>query len=80
MASIRKLYIDSRFGIGPPNDFTVELPLQVTTTKEQGLVLGQFSLPNVFGSVLAGTNDRHPWQVDGEETPHTTQKRGGTRQ
>ena len=53
MASIRKLYIDSRFGIGPPNDFTAELPLQVTTTNEQGLVLGRFSIPIVFGSVMA---------------------------
>ena len=69
MASIRKTYIDSRFGIGPPNDFTVELPLQITTTKEQGLVLGQFSIPNVFGSVIAGYNDRLYWRVDGMDTP-----------
>ena len=73
MASIRKIYIDSRFGIGPPNDFTVELPLQVTTTKEQGLVLGQFSIPNVFGSVIAGYNDRLYWRVDGVNAPNTIQ-------
>ena len=73
MASIRKIYIDSKFGIGPPNDFTVELPLQITTTTEQGVVLGQFSIPNVFGSVMAGYNDRLYWRVDGVDAPQTIQ-------
>ena len=63
MTTIRKLFLDSRFGVGSAGDFTIELPLQVLTKKTEGLVLGAFSIANVFNSVIAGYNDRLYWRV-----------------
>ena len=71
---IRKLWIDSRQGVGATNDFTVELPLQVTTTKEQGCLVGQFSIPNVFSSVMRDYNDRLYFRVDGVNVDNTIQQ------
>ena len=71
---IRKLWIDSRQGVGATNDFTVELPLQVTTTKEQGCLIGQFSIPNVFSSVMRDYCDRLYFRVDGVNVDNTIQQ------
>ena len=71
---IRKLWIDSRQGVGSTNDFTVELPLQVTTTKEQGCLVGQFSIPNVFSSVMRDYCDRLYFRVDGVNVDNTIQQ------
>ena len=60
-------------GRGSTNDFTVELPLQITTTKEQGCLVGQFSIPNVFSSVMERYNDRLYFRVDGVDTANTFQ-------
>ncbi len=60
-------------GRGSTNDFTVELPLQINTTKEQGCLVGQFSIPNVFSSVMERYNDRLYFRVDGVDTANTIQ-------
>ena len=62
---MRGLWVDSRRGVGAAGGFTVELPLQVTTTEEQGCLVGQFSMPNVFSSVMRDYNDRLYFRVDG---------------
>jgi hypothetical protein len=71
--SIKQLRLLCRLGIGSTNDFTIELPLQVNTTKEQGCVVGQFSMPNVFSSVMLNYNDRLYFRVDGVDLPNTIQ-------
>ena len=70
---IRKLWIDSRQGIRATNDFTIELPLQDTTTQEQGCLVGQFSIPNVFSPVMHDYNDRLYFRVDGVDAANTIQ-------
>ena len=60
-------------GRGSTNDFTVELPLQINTTKEQGCLVGQFSIPNIFSSVMERYNDRLYFRVDGVDTANTIQ-------
>ena len=71
MTTIRKLFLDSRFGVGSAGDFTIELPLQVLTKKTEGLVLGAFSIANVFNSVTAGYNDRLHWRVSNNVAENT---------
>jgi hypothetical protein len=44
-----------------------------TTTKEQGCLVGQFSIPNVFSSVMERYNDRLYFRVDGVDTANTIQ-------
>ena len=75
MTTIRKLFLDSRFGVGGAGDFTIELPLQVQTKKTEGLVLGAFSIANVFNSVQANYNDRLHWRV--ATTPWRTRSTRG---
>ena len=71
MTTIRKLFLDSRFGVGSAGDFTIELPLQVQTKKTEGLVLGAFSIANVFNSVQANYNDRLYWRVSNNAVENT---------
>ena len=63
--------MDSRFGVGSAGDFTVDLPLQVITKKTEGLVLGAFSIANVFNSVIANYNDRLCWRVSNTVAENT---------
>ena len=66
MAQIRKIFIDSRINAtGTPNDFTVQLPPEIATRRTQGLVLGQFSIANVFTTVMSGYNDILYYRLDG---------------
>ena len=71
MTTCRKLFLDSRFGVGSAGDFTVDLPLQVITKKTEGLVLGAFSIANVFNSVIANYNDRLYWRVSNTVAENT---------
>ena len=55
----RKLFIDSRWrSAGSHNDFTVELPNDVDTTRTSSVYLASCSFSNTFETVLAGVNDR----------------------
>ena len=71
MTTCRKLFLGSRFGVGSAGDFTVDLPLQVITKKTEGLVLGAFSIANVFNSVIANYNDRLYWRVSNTVAENT---------
>ena len=71
MTTIRKLFLDSRFGVGSAGDFTIELPLQVQTKKTEGLVLGAFSIANVFNNAQANYNDRLYWRVSNNVAENT---------
>ena len=58
-AQIRKLYIDSRIGCtGNPSDFTFQLPSAVPTTVDEGIVISQLNMPNLFTTVMADFSDR----------------------
>ena len=66
MASIRKIFLDSRINsTGTPSDFTTQLPQEIATRRTQGLVLGQFSIANVFTTVMTGYNDIIYYRLDG---------------
>ena len=66
MNSIRKIFLDSRINAtGTPNDFAVQLPQGIATRRTQGLVLGQFSIANVFTTVMAGYNEILYFRLDG---------------
>ena len=73
MASgIRKLFIDSRINtVGTPNDFTIQLPQMFPTTNTQALVLGQFSITNVFQSIMRDYNDILFLQIAGAQQAAT---------
>ena len=65
MASIRKIFLDSRINsTGTPSDFTTQLPQEIATRRTQGLVLGQFSIANVFTTVMSGYNDVLYYRLD----------------
>ena len=58
-SQIRKLYIDSLIGcVGTPSDFTFQLPAAVPTTVDEGIVIAQLNMPNLFATVMAGFTDR----------------------
>ena len=57
MNTIRKLFIDSRSrASGYHNDFTVELPTDIDTTRTTSVFLASCSFSNTFQSVIAGVN------------------------
>jgi hypothetical protein len=58
-SQIRKLYIDSRIGCtGNPSDFTFQLPSAVPTSVDEGIVISQLNMPNLFTTVMANFTDR----------------------
>jgi hypothetical protein len=57
MNAIRKLFIDSRQrSSGYHNNFTVELPSDVDTTRTTSVYLASCSFSNTFQSVISGVN------------------------
>ena len=55
----RKLFVDSRWrSSGNHNDFTIELPNDVDTTRTSSVYLASCSFSNTFETVLPGVNDR----------------------
>jgi hypothetical protein len=55
----RKLFVDSRWrSSGDHNDFTIELPNDVDTTRTSSVYLASCSFSNTFETVLPGVNDR----------------------
>ena len=55
----RKLFIDSRWrSSGSHNDFTIELPNDVDTTRTSSVYLASCSFANTFETVLPSVNDR----------------------
>ena len=55
----RKLFVDSRWrSSGGHNDFTIELPNDVDTTRTSSVYLASCSFSNTFETVLSGVNDR----------------------
>ena len=76
MASIRKIFLDSRINsTGTPSDFTTQLPQEIATRRTQGLVLGQFSIANVFTTVMSGYNDILYYRLDGNTMQTSSQAR-----
>ena len=58
-SQIRKLYIDSRIGCrGSPNDFTFLLPSAVPTTVDEGIVISQLNMPNLFQAIMQDFSDK----------------------
>jgi hypothetical protein len=57
MATVRRLFLDSRFAEGTPGDFTFQLPRDVVTKRGQVLALGAISFPNHFETIGYGFND-----------------------
>jgi hypothetical protein len=58
-SQIRKLYIDSRIGCrGNPSDFTFLLPSAVPTTVDEGIVLSQLNMPNLFQTIMKDFSDK----------------------
>jgi hypothetical protein len=56
---IRKLFIDSRHrSSGDHNNFTVELPRDVDTSRTSSMYLGSCSFSNTMETVSVGVNDR----------------------
>ena len=55
----RKLFVDSRWrSSGSHNDFTIELPNDVDTTRTSSVYLASCSFSNTFETVLPNVNDR----------------------
>jgi hypothetical protein len=64
-SQIRKLYIDSRIGCtGNPSDFTFQLPSAVPTSVDEGIVISQLNMPNLFTTVMANFTDRLYFSLD----------------
>ena len=61
MASVRKIYVDSRFGRGPAHRFTYELPETVTCNEGCVAYITGFSCPISFLTVTQGVNDKLYW-------------------
>ena len=58
-SQIRKLYIDSRIGCrGSPNDFTFLVPSAVSTTVDEGIVISQLNMPNLFQTIMPNFSDK----------------------
>jgi hypothetical protein len=56
---IRKLYIDSRIGcLGSPNDFTFLVPSAVSTSVDEGIVISQLNMPNLFQTIMPNFSDK----------------------
>lgn len=55
----RKVFIDSRWRLaGSHNNFTIELPNDVDTTRTASIYLGSCSFSNTFETIVAGVNDK----------------------
>ena len=58
-SQIRKLYIDSRIGcLGNPSDFTFLLPSAVPTSVDEGIVISQLNMPNLFQTIMKDFSDK----------------------
>ena len=56
---IRKLYIDSRIGCrGSPDNFTFIVPSAVSTTVDEGIVISQLNMPNLFQTIMQDFSDK----------------------
>ena len=55
----RQLFVDSRWrSSGSHNDFTIELPNDVDTTRTSSVYLASCSFSNTFETVLPNVNDK----------------------
>ena len=55
----RKLFVDSRWrSSGSHNDFTIELPNDVDTTRTSSVYLASCSFSNTFETILPNVNDK----------------------
>ena len=58
-SQIRKFYIDSRIGCrGNPSDFTFLVPSAVPTSVDEGIVLSQLNMPNLFQTIMKDFSDK----------------------
>ena len=58
-SQIRKLYIDSRIGcLGSPNDFTFLVQSAVSTSVDEGIVISQLNMPNLFQTIMQDFSDK----------------------
>ena len=58
-SQIRKLYIDSRIGCrGSPDNFTFIVPSAVSTTVDEGIVISQLNMPNLFQTIMQDFSDK----------------------
>ena len=69
-ASVRKIYVDSRFGVGPSHQFTYELAESVTTNEGAVCYVTGFSCPISFLNVTQGVND-HLYLVIEDDDVHS---------
>ena len=58
-SQLRRLYIDSRVGcIGNPSDFTFQLHSAVPTSVDEGMVISQLNMPNLFQTIMSDFSDK----------------------
>ena len=58
MTSVKKIYIDSRFGKGTASRFSIELDQTVETAPDTVCYVTNFSAPVSFPTITAGLNDK----------------------